>query len=62
MNLFIVILIITVIVLIGLVAWVVWMNWIDRSTENTLGRHYDNYAGRETENKRYKYRDEEEDE
>ena len=62
MDLFTVVIIITIIILIGLIAWVVWMNWLDRSTENTLGRHYDEYMGREAENKRHRYRDEEEDE
>lgn len=57
MNVMIVILVVTAVVLISLIAWVVWLNWSDNRNENTIGRQFDHYSGRE----HHRFRDEEED-
>lgn len=57
MSVLVGIFVVTLIVLISLVAWVVWLNWSDNRNENTIGRQFDHYSGKE----HHRFRDEEED-
>lgn len=53
---------VTIAILLVFAAWVVWMNWMDYRTENTIGRQFDQYSGRNEDLPRnHRFRDNKED-
>lgn len=42
----------TIIAVLALVAWVIYLNIVDYRNNNTIGREFDEYSGREEERPR----------